>query len=183
MNGLGSRLTPTRTAFAGIFVVTALGLLSIGATLPVLPRYVNGPLGGGDFEVGLVTGAFAITGLACRPLAGRLADPRGRKLVVIAGRSRPRWPALLYFVPAGVAGLIVARLFLGAGEGAVYTAGSAWVVDMAPPERRGRIIGLYGLAIWGGLALGPPIGELILHATELRGGLGVRRRRAARSAP
>ncbi len=37
---------------------------------------------------------------------------------------------------------------------------------MTPPERRGRIIGLYGLAIWGGLALGPPIGELILQATN-----------------
>ena len=37
---------------------------------------------------------------------------------------------------------------------------------MTPPERRGRIIGLYGLAIWGGLALGPPIGELILQATS-----------------
>jgi MFS family permease len=48
----------------------------------------------------------------------------------------------------------------------VYTAGSAWIVDMAPRGRRGRLIGLYGLAIWGGLALGPPIGELILHATS-----------------
>jgi len=48
----------------------------------------------------------------------------------------------------------------------VYTAGSAWVVDLAPPERRGRIIGLYGLAIWGGLSLGPPIGELILQASS-----------------
>jgi len=159
-------ITPARTAFAGIFVVTALGLLSIGATLPVLPRYVKGPLGGGDLEVGLVTGAFAITGLACRPIAGRLADSHGRKVVVIAGALSTTVSALLYFVPAGVPGLIVARLFLGAGEGAVYTAGSAWVVDMAPPERRGRIIGLYGLAIWGGLALGPPIGELILHATD-----------------
>ena len=85
---------------------------------------------------------------------------------MIAGSISTAVAALLYFVPAGVAGLIVARLFLGAGEGAVYTAGSAWVVDMAPPERRGRIIGLYGLAIWGGLALGPAIGELILHATD-----------------
>ena len=75
MNGLGSRLTPARTAFAGIFAVTALGLLSIGATLPVLPRYVKGPLGGGNFEVGLVTGAFAITGLACRRSRGGSPTP------------------------------------------------------------------------------------------------------------
>jgi MFS family permease len=160
------RITPSRAAFAGIFVVTMLGLVSIGATLPVLPRYVKGPLGGGDIEVGIVTGAFAITGLACRPLAGHLADTRGRKRVVIGGSIATAIAGVLYFVPAGIPGLIVARLFLGLGEGAVYTAGSAWVVDMTPPERRGRIIGLYGLAIWGGLALGPPIGELILHATS-----------------
>jgi MFS family permease len=35
---------------------------------------------------------------------------------------------------------------------------------MAPAERRGRMIGLYGLAIWTGLTLGPPIGVLLQHA-------------------
>jgi MFS family permease len=146
-----------------------LGLVSVGATLPVLPRYVRGPLGEGDLAVGVVTGSFAITGLACRPIAGRFADLHGRRVVVIAGAVSTALAGLLYFVPAGIGGLIVARLFLGAGEGLVYTAGSAWVVDLAPPERRGRLIGLYGLAIWGGLSLGPPIGELILHATSFEG--------------
>jgi MFS family permease len=158
--------SPPRVAFAGIFAVTLLGLLSIGATLPVLPRYIKGELGGGDLEVGIVTGAFAITGLACRPLAGQFADRRGRKLVVVVGALFTAAAGLLYFVPAGVGGLIFARLFLGAGEGMVYTAGSAWVVDMSPPDRRARLIGLYGLAIWGGLTLGPPIGELILRASS-----------------
>lgn len=158
--------TPARTAFLGVFAVTLLGLLAIGVTLPVLPRYVSGPLGAGNLEVGVVTGAFAITGLASRPLAGHLADRRGRKLIVVFGALLTAVAGALYFVPAGVPGLIVARLFLGAGEGMVYTAGSAWVVDLAPAHRRGQVIGLYGLAIWGGLALGPPIGDLILRATS-----------------
>jgi MFS family permease len=166
VNSLSARITPAHRAFAAIFVVTGLGLLAVGATLPVLPRYVRGPLDGSDLEVGIVSGAFAITGLACRPLAGRLADQRGRRLVVMGGAICAAIAGLLYLVPAGVPGLIVARLVLGAGEGAVYTAGSAWIVDMTPADRRGRIIGLYGLAIWGGLALGPPVGELILQATS-----------------
>jgi MFS family permease len=165
-SALTARVGTSRAAFAGIFVVTGLGLLSIGATLPVIPRYVQGPIGAGDVSVGIVTGAFAITGLACRPLAGHLADRRGRRIIVVAGALLTATAGALYFVPAGVPGLVVARLFLGAGEGMVYTAGSAWVVDLAPVERRGRIIGLYGLAIWGGLSLGPPIGELILRATS-----------------
>jgi MFS family permease len=159
-------LSEEQIAFAGLFAVTFLGLLSIGVTLPVLPRYVKDELGGGDVEVGIVTGAFAITGLACRPLAGQFADRRGRKLVVGLGALLTAAAGALYFVPAGVGGLIVARLFLGAGEGMVYTAGSAWVVDLSPPGRRARLIGLYGLAIWAGLTLGPPIGELILRASS-----------------
>jgi MFS family permease len=150
--------------FAGLFIVTNLGLLAVGATLAVLPHYVKDSLNGSDLEVGIVTGAFALTGIVCRPIAGNLADSRGRKPTVIGGALLAAVAGALYFVPAGIPGLIVARFFLGAGEGTVFTAGSAWNVDMAPEERRGRMIGLYGLAIWTGLTLGPPIGVLLQNA-------------------
>jgi MFS family permease len=152
-------------AFAGVFAVTFCGLLAVGAVLPVLPRYVHGPLGAGNVAVGVVVGAYAITGLMLRPLAGRFADRRGRKPAVLLGSVLVAAAGFLYLLPFGVAGLIAARLVLGAGEGTVFTAGSAWIVDLAPPERRGRVIGLYGLAVWGGLSVGPLIGELLLHAS------------------
>jgi len=151
-------------SFAGIFIVTNLGLLAVGATLAVLPHYVKDHLNGTDLEVGIVSGAFAFTGIVCRPIAGNLADTRGRKPTVIVGALLAAIAGALYFVPAGIPGLIVARFFLGAGEGTVFTAGSAWNVDMAPEEHRGRMIGLYGLAIWTGLTLGPPIGVLLQDA-------------------
>src|SRR5215211_293688 len=151
------------SSFAGLFIVTNLGLLAVGATLAVLPHYVKDNLGGSDLEVGIVSGAFAFTGIVCRPIAGNLADRRGRKPTVVIGCLLAATAGALYFVPAGIVGLIVARLFLGAGEGTVFTAGSAWNVDMAPEETRGRMIGLYGLAIWTGLTLGPPIGVLLQH--------------------
>ena len=47
----------------------------------------------------------------------------------------------------------------------MFTAGSAWIVDLAPPGRRGRVIGLYGLAVWSGLSIGPSIGEWLYHAS------------------
>lgn len=165
-SGAEATALPPRRAFAALFAVTLMSLLSVGATLPILPRYVQGPIGAGDVAVGVVTGAFAITGLACRPLAGSFADSRGRKPIVLVGTLLMALAGALYYVPAGVPGLIVARLLLGAGEGMVYTAGAAWVVDIAPVARRGRVIGLYGLSIWGGLAFGPPIGELLLRASS-----------------
>jgi MFS family permease len=150
-------------AFAGIFLVTFCGLLAIGAVLPVLPRYVNGPLDAGNLAVGIVIGAYAITGLLLRPFAGRYADRRGRRPTVVFGSLLVAAGGFLYLLPLGVGGLIVARLVLGAGEGSVFTGGSAWIVDLAPLERRGRVIGLYGLAVWAGLSIGPLVGELIQH--------------------
>ena len=159
-------LSSERAAFAGIFSVTLLSLMGVGAVLPVIPHYVHGPLHDGDVAVGFAIGSFAFTALACRPLAGNLADTRGRRPVVAAGCLTSAIGALLYLVPAGLPGLIVARLVVGAGEGAVFTAGATWVVDLAPPGRRGRVIGLYGLAVWTGLSLGPPIGDLLLRASS-----------------
>jgi MFS family permease len=165
MSGDGP-LAANRAAFAGIFSVTLLALLSVGAVLPVLPRYVRGPLGAGDVTVGVVIGAYAVTGLIGRPFAGRLADTRGRRPAVVLGSLLATTAGLLYMVPAGIPGLVAARLVLGAGEGMVFTAGSAWIVDLAPPRRRGRVIGLYGLAVWSGLSLGPLIGELLLRISS-----------------
>jgi len=152
-------------AFAGVFAVTFAGLVAVGAVLPVLPRYVHGPLDAGNVAVGIVIGSYAVTGLLLRPVAGRLADRRGRRPTVLLGSVIVAVSGFLYLLPLGVPGLIGARLLLGAGEGAVFTAGSAWIVDIAPPARRGRVIGLYGLAVWSGLSVGPLVGELLLGAS------------------
>ncbi len=152
-------------AFAGLFAVTFCGLLAVGAVLPVLPRYVHGPLGAGNVAVGVVIGSYAISGLLLRPVAGRFADRRGRKPTVLLGGLLLCLSGLLYLPSLGLAGLIVARLVLGVGEGSVYTAGSAWIIDLAPAARRGRVLGLYGLAVWGGLSVGPLAGEVLLETS------------------
>lgn len=153
-----------KAAFAGIFLVTLVGLLSVGALIPVLPRFVRGPIDSGNLAVGIVIGAYALTGIAFRPIAGRLADAYGRRPVVVAGALTATAAGACLFLPASLPTLILSRLLLGAGEGAVFTAGSAWVVDIAPAARRARIIGYYGLSIWTGLSLGPAIGEFLLQA-------------------
>lgn len=151
-------------AFAGIFAATLFTLMAVGAVLPVLPHYVKGPLNYGSLAVGFAVGAFAFTALASRPVAGHLADARGRRPVVAVGAALAAVAGALYFIPAGLPGLIFARLVLGAGEGTVFTAGATWVVDLAPLDRRARVIGLYGLAVWGGLSLGPLIGSALFEA-------------------
>ncbi len=147
-----------------MFAATLLGFLAVGAVLPVLPRYVTGPLGAGDVAVGVVVGAFAVSAVVGRPVGGRIADRRGRRLIVLCGLLVSSLAGLLYFLPLGIAGLIAARLVLGLGDGWVFTAGLAWAIDVTPVARRGQSIALYGLAVWGGLSFGPLIGEGLFHA-------------------
>src|SRR5438132_1711322 len=152
---------PGIAASAGVFSAALLAFLAIGAALPVLPDDVRGPLHSSDLAVGIVVGAFALTAVVCRPLAGRQADMRGRRTVLVAGASAMALGGLLYLLASSVGALIAARLVVGAGEGAVYTAGATWAVDLAPEDRRGLALGLFGLAVWGGLSLGPLAGELL----------------------
>jgi len=154
--------SPRRAAFAGVFAATLVAFLAVGAVLPILPRYVQGPLHGGDIAVGIVTGAFALAAVIGRPVGGRLADRHGRKPIVLIGMALCTAAACLYYVPLGVGGIVFARLVLGLGDGWLYTASATWIVDLAPEERRGQAIGLFGMAIWGGLSLGPVFGELLL---------------------
>ena len=151
---------PTFPSGSGsVFASTLLNMLAVGAALPVLPRYVKGPIGGSDVEVGLVIGAFAFAAIIVRPVAGRWGDRRGRRPVMVAGTAFTAVAGALYAVPWGVTGLVIARVILGAGEGVVYTSGAAWMADRASDDERGRVIGLYGLAIWGGVSAGPVLGE------------------------
>ncbi len=148
-------------ATSGVFFAALLAFLAIGAALPVLPAYVRGPLRAGDVSVGIVVGAFALTAVVCRPLAGRQADRRGRRIVLVAGALAMALGGALYLLSNSVLTLVAARLVVGAGEGAVYTAGATWAVDLAPKDRHGLALGLFGLAVWGGLSLGPLAGELL----------------------
>ena len=159
-----ARARPALAASAGVWGATFLCFLAIGAALPVLPRYVRGPIGAGDFSVGIVVGCFAFAAILGRPIGGRLADARGRRRIVVIGMLISALAGAMYLLPLGVGGLIAARLVLGLGDGWVFTAGATWIVDLAPEERRGRAIGLFGLAIWGGLTVGPIAGEVLLGA-------------------
>ena len=160
----GAPATSPRLSFLGVFAAALLGMTAIGATLPALPRYVTGPLGAGSVAVGVVIGAFAVGAVLTRPLAGRLADVRGRRRVVVTGAAIMGVAGGLLAVPLDIAGLVGARLLVGLGEALVFTAGAACVVDLAPESRRAQGIGLFGLSIWTGLSIGTVAGELLLSA-------------------
>ena len=112
--------------------VALCGFLAIGVVLPVLPRYVQGPVGGGDVAVGVVFGIFAVAALVSRPIAGRLADRHGGHWVLVVGLATAAVAGALLFVPFGVPSLIVARLVIGVAEGFMAIGGTMLAIELAP---------------------------------------------------
>lgn len=152
-------LTPQ---FIAIILASLGYFTAFGATLPVLPVYVEEGLGGGPVAVGLAMGSFSFTALFLRPVVGRLGDRRGRRLLMIAG-SAVVLASMLALIPASsVPMVIAARLLLGVGEAMFFTGAASAVNDIAPDERRGEAVSLFSLALYGGLALGPILGETVM---------------------
>ncbi len=150
-----------RLALVGIFGGLFTGYMGLTSVIPVLPDFVRNHLGAGDLAVGFVITATAFTALLTRPFAGRLADRHGHKNVMRIGALIVGGGALLYFAPLGVVGLVCVRLLLGIGEAALFTSGAVWTVSLAPHHRRGQLIGLYGVSMWGGISLGTLLGATI----------------------
>ncbi|HET7483608.1 MAG TPA: MFS transporter, partial [Actinomycetota bacterium] len=160
--GRSRLLTPV---FLLVMLSTLAYFTTVGAIQPTLPRYVENALGGSSVAVGLTVGAFSITAVLLRPSSGRLSDTRGRRILMIGGGCLVGISGLTYAVATTLAPLIAARLVTGVGESFYYVGAASVINDLAPDDRRGEALSYFSLALFGGLAIGPVIGETILNAS------------------
>lgn len=143
-----------------LLVLFAAGLLfwsGLAAHLPTLPLYIQ-QTGANQQVVGVVMGAFAVGLLVSRQWLAKLADFRGRKLVLLIGMAAVALAPLGYLATENIPLLIGIRAFHGISIAAFALAYSALVVDLSPPQHRGELIGYMSLVNPTGLALGPAIG-------------------------
>jgi MFS family permease len=160
------------TLFSRAFLTVAVAELAYftadGVLLPALPRYVEGPLGGGDIGVGLVIGAFSVSAFFLRPWAGRIGDRRGRRILMVAGGSIFAVSVIGYLVATSIPVLVAMRLLTGVGEALFFVGALSANVDLAPLERRGEAFSFASLALYIGIGAGPFIGEAVIEAWGFR---------------
>ncbi|MDQ4027484.1 MAG: MFS transporter [Actinomycetota bacterium] len=152
--------------FLLIMLSTFAYFVSVGSLIPILPRYVEGPLDGGNVAVGVAIGAFAITAVLLRPIAGRVSDERGRRILIVSGGVLVGLTTLGLVVVDTLAPLIVLRVLTGIGEAFFYVGAASTINDLAPDHRRGEALSLFSLSLYAGLAVGPVLGELVLEGTN-----------------
>ena len=149
-------------AFVALGIAELCYFTAAGIAIFALPLYVTGPIGGDEAWAGLAFGAFALTALILRPLAGRLADNYGRLPLLVGGALIAATSLGLIALADDLVTVIALRLLAGVAEAAFFVAGFAALADLAPEERLGEALSYNSLGLYLGIALGPPLGQALV---------------------
>ena len=153
----------------GFVYFTFICYLSIGLPLAVLPAFVHLRMGLHAALAGLVVSIQYIATFLSRPWAGRISDRAGAKISVLRGMAACTLSGLLLLAAVALhfkpwltfSALILSRLALGVGESLGSTGATLWGITSAGPQHTAKVISFNGVATYGGLALGAPLGVVL----------------------
>ncbi len=109
-------------------------------------------------QLGYLTSAFLIFYMLAAPFVGPLADRYSRKLIISLGAIFWSGLTLLTAVTHTYAQLLVRHTLVGIGEATFVTIAPTFVADLFAEDRRGRILGIFYLALPVGFAAGYLLG-------------------------
>ncbi len=148
--------------FVLVCVSNTLAFFSIYMVIPVLPVFLE-DRGYNNALIGAIMSMATVAALL-RPVLGRLADRRGRRLVLSAGALLLGASTFFYMAFASALPLFVIRFLNGLGLAAFHTAAYAMVGDLAPPSRRLQAIAIFYISVDVTIALAPLAAEAIERA-------------------
>lgn len=154
-----------------IVLFTFIGYLNIGIPLAVLPGYVHSDLGFGAVAAGLVISVQYLATLLSRPYSSRIIDNRGSKKAVLYGLAGCGLSGVFMLISAWLQSLpmlsliclFVGRLVLGSAESLVGSGSIGWGIGRVGAQNTAKVISWNGIASYGALAIGAPLGVLLVH--------------------
>jgi len=152
---------PRWRVFPALSLGTLMAVLDISVVniaLPTLSRAFGAPL----TTIEWVVLAYVLTISGLLLTMGRVADLLGRRRVYGAGQLVFTAASALCAAAPGAGALVAARAVQGLGAAMMTANSSALLIASFGPEERGRALGAFGVIVGVGLALGPPVGGLIV---------------------
>jgi DHA1 family tetracycline resistance protein-like MFS transporter len=153
-----------KATVAFIFALVVMDVVSLGIVIPVLPKLVEGFMGGDTARAseiyGAMSTAWGVMQFIAMPIVGMLSDRFGRRRVILISCIGL---GLDYFVMAlapSVAWLFVGRVVSGLTS-ANFSTAFAYIADVAPQEKRAGAFGIMGAAFGVGFVVGPALGGLL----------------------
>jgi MFS family permease len=148
------------------FVIVTLSAFAffmyIGTLVPLVPLFIEGPLDGGEFGLGLNAAVFASAAILARPTLGRLADRYGRRSIIIGGALIAAAGGMSMSLVDSLPPLLALRVLTGVGEAAVFVGAATLIADLSPRDRRAEGASYFSVAVFTGIGVGPVFSEWML---------------------
>lgn len=153
-----------------IVFYTFIAFLCIGLPIAVLPGYVHEQLGFSAVVAGLTIGSQYLATLLSRPMAGRMSDSVGTKRAIVYGLigillsgGLTLLSTLLQSLPLlSLTILLGGRLLLGVAQGLIGVGTISWCMGQVGAEHTARSISWNGIASYGAIAIGAPLGVVMV---------------------
>jgi MFS transporter, DHA1 family, multidrug resistance protein len=161
---MGDRMRPLRNPFGSlppeVAVLTAVAFsvaLGFGILAPAIPLFAK-EFGVSNFAAGGVISVFALVRLATAPVAGRLVNRLGERVVLATGIGIVGVSSLLAGLSDSYAQLLLLRGVGGLGSAMFTVSSFALLLRVVAPNQRGRAAGTYQTGFLLGAIAGPAFG-------------------------
>lgn len=146
--------------WTALILLTALNLLNYidRSVLFAVQPLVQNEFHVSNAQIGYLTSAFLGFYMIAAPFTGPLADRYSRRLIIFFGAIFWSALTLLTAVTHTYWELLLRHTLVGIGEATFVTIAPTFVADLFPEQKRGRIFGIFYLAIPVGTAAGYILG-------------------------
>ncbi|MCM3078542.1 MULTISPECIES: MFS transporter [Brevibacillus] len=149
------------TFLLGIF----MGALDHGIVGPALSSIISAYQVSESWGVWSFT-IYTLTFAVSIPVLGKLSDRLGRKQTFIFGISLFAIGSIIAAFASHFTVFLLGRAVQAIGSGGIFPITAAQIAVTTPPEKRGKALGLIGVAFGIGTIAGPSVGGLILKMLE-----------------
>ena len=148
---------------SALLLLTALNLLNYADrnVLFAVQPMVQSEFHINKAQIGFLTSAFLLCYMVAAPFVGPLADRYSRKLIISIGAIFWSGLTLLTAVTHNYTELLIRHTLVGIGEATFVTIAPTFVADLFSANKRGRILGVFYLAIPVGSAAGYLLGSYL----------------------
>lgn len=145
-------IVATLASFIGPFMIS-----SVNVALPA----IQADLGMDAVQLSWIATAYLLAMAVVLVPAGKFADIHGRKRVFTTGLAVYTFGSVAAAFVNSASLLIVTRVLQGIGAALFVTTSMAILTSIYPPNRRGRVLGIYVAAVYVGLSVGPFVGGML----------------------
>ncbi len=140
--------------------ITMTVMTGFGIIFPIFPKFLE-TFGGGVKELGIISATWAFSASLASPIAGRIADRYGKKLVIIVSLIGFAFSNFLFIFANTITDLVIIRAIEGGISAGIIPTSIALTSELSLENDRAKAIGVVSAGNSIGIVIGPLIGGAI----------------------